>query len=89
MRTLLPCLLAAGALLSGCSESTEDNAEVLAERAAADAEANFETAKDAVRVGTAKAADAVSEGAENLSEELKEDHATDPEHGDGQLDGTD
>lgn len=91
MRRPLTALIAASALvaLGACSEQTEDNAAEFADRAAADAEANAEVVENAVREGTIVAADKVSEGADKLREELERDEQTDPDQGDGELDGTD
>ena len=70
------------ALLTACSETTEDNAAEFAERAAADTEENLEVVENAVREGSIEVADTVSE-------RLKEDEMDDPDQGDGALDGTD
>ena len=90
MRLALVSLSAITALaLSACSENTQDNAETMAERAAADTAANAEVVENTVREGTIEAADAVTEGAQNLKAELQQDEIDDPDQGDGQLDGTD
>ena len=91
MRTTLTALTAAAAALalSACSEQTQQDAQTTAERAAADTAANAEVVENAAREGTIKAADAVAEGAQDLQAELQHDEATDPDQGDGQLDGTD
>ena len=81
----IPALTLAGA----CSEQTQDNAETMAERAAADTEANAEVIGNEIREGAIVAADGVSKGAAELSDELAERDAADPDDGDGQLDGTD
>ena len=80
----LPTVLTAAAavLLAGCSQETQDNAEVMAERAAADVEANAEVVENVVREETIEVADTVSE-------RLSEDEQDDPDQGDGALDGTD
>ena len=90
MRHALATLSAVAALtLSACSENTQDNAEIMAERAAADTAANAEVVENTVREGTIEAADAVTQGAQNLKAELQQDEVDDPDQGDGQLDGTD
>ena len=90
MRIALASLSAVTALaLSACSENTQDNAETMAERAAADTAANAEVVENTVREGTIEAADAVTQGAQNLKAELQQDEIDDPDQGDGQLDGTD
>ncbi|GAA5054421.1 hypothetical protein GCM10023208_17250 [Erythrobacter westpacificensis] len=83
-------LAAPALLLSGaCSESTESNAEAMAERAAADAEANAEVIGNELREGAIVAADELSEGAAELSNDLAEADTRDTAPGDGELDGTD
>ena len=90
MRLALATLSTVAALaLSACSENTQDNAETMAERAAADTAANAEVVEDTVREGTIEAADAVTQGAQNLKAELEQDEVDDPDQGDGALDGTD
>ena len=90
MRLALATLSTVAALaLSACSENTQDNAETMAERAAADTAANAEVVENTVREGTIEAADAVTEGAQNLKAELEQDEVDDPDQGDGSLDGTD
>ena len=76
-------------LVGACSDQTESNAEVLAERAAADAEENAEVVGNELREGAIVAADELSEGAAVLSEDLAERDAADTDVGDGELDGTD
>ena len=90
-RQLLALTIATPALLlaGGCSEETASNAEVMAERAAADTEANAEVVGNELREGAIIAADGISEGASDLRDNLAEDHATDADPGDGELDGTD
>ena len=89
-RLTITALLGTAALaLAGCSENTQDNAEVLAERAAADTAANAEVIGNELREGAIVAADGISEGAANLSDELAEDDAQDTDPGDGELDDTD
>ena len=90
MRLALATLSTVAALaLSACSENTQDNAETMAERAAADTAANAEVVENTVREGTIEAADAVTQGAQNLKAELEQDEVDDPDQGDGALDGTD
>lgn len=90
MRKTLTALSALALIgLAACSEETQQNAAETVDRAAADTAANAEVVEDAVREGTIVAADKVSEGAENLRDELVEDERTDPDQGDGALDGTD
>ena len=91
MRIALTALSAAAAMLalSACSEQTQDDAGTMVDRAAADTAANAEVVENAAREGTIKAADAVAEGAQNLQAELQSDEETDPDQGDGKLDGTD
>ena len=90
MRHALATLSAVAALaLSACSENTQDNAEIMAERAAADTAANAEVVENTVREGTIEAADAVTQGAQNLKAELQQDEVDDPDQGDNALDGTD
>ncbi|MGB3794887.1 MAG: hypothetical protein WA957_01125 [Alteraurantiacibacter sp.] len=81
----VPALLLAGA----CSEETANNAETTAERAAADTEANAEVVGNEIREGAIVAADGISKGAAELSDELSARDETDPDDGDGELDGTD
>jgi hypothetical protein len=76
-------------LTTACSDQTEENAQVMAERAAADAEANAEVIGNELREGAIVAADEVSEGAAELRTDLAEADAADPDPGDGELDGTD
>ena len=76
-------------LAAACSEETQSNAQDTLERAAADTEANAEVVENAVREGTMDAAEGIKQGADNLQAELAEDEATDPDQGDGALDGTD
>tara|TARA_B100001057_G_C22488417_1_gene809221 strand:- start:184 stop:462 length:279 start_codon:yes stop_codon:yes gene_type:complete len=89
--TLAAVLITAPAalLLAACSDQTEENAQVMAERAAADAEANAEVIGNELREGAIVAADEVSEGAAELRADLAEADASDPDPGDGELDGTD
>ena len=75
--------------LAACSEQTQDDAQVLADKAAADTRDNLEVIENSVREGTIVAADKVSEGADDLKAELAEDELTDEQQGDGALDGTD
>ena len=89
-RLAITALMGTAALaLAACSEETQDNAEVTAKRAAADAAANAEVIGNELREGAVVAADGVAKGAANLSDELAEDDAQDPDPGDGQLDGAD
>lgn len=76
-------------LAAACSQETQENAQTTLERAAADTKANAEVVENAVREGSMEAAEGISEGADNLAENLAEDEATDPDQGDGALDGTD
>ena len=90
MRYAFAITSAAAALaLSACSENTQDNAETMVDRAAADTAANAEVVENTVREGTIEAADAVTQGAQNLKAELEQDEVDDPDQGDGALDGTD
>ena len=90
MRLVTSLLTGAFALfLAACSQETQDNAEVAAERAAADTEANAEVVGNELREGAIVAAVEISEGAANLKENLEEADAADPDSGDGELDGTD
>ncbi|SMQ69470.1 hypothetical protein SAMN06297468_1658 [Altererythrobacter xiamenensis] len=90
MRLVISLLTGAMALsLAACSQETQDNAEVAAERAAADAEANAEVVGNELREGAIVAADEISEGAANLKDNLEEADAADADPGDGDLDGTD
>ncbi|WP_066558578.1 hypothetical protein [Croceicoccus bisphenolivorans] len=91
MPKTLTALLATASMFgaAACSEETQDNAAVMADRAAADAAANAEVAENAVREGAIVAADKVSEGADKLEAKLEQDERTDPDQGDGKLDGTD
>ena len=90
MRLALATLFAVATLaLSACSENTQDNAETMAERAAADTAANAEVVENTVREGTIEAADAVTQGAQDLKAELEQDEVDDPDQGDNALDGTD
>ena len=75
--------------LAACSEQTQDDAQILADKAAADTRDNLEVIENSVREGTIVAADKVSEGADDLKAELAEDELTDEQQGDGALDGTD
>lgn len=71
--------------LAGCSQETQDNAKVTAERAAADTEANAEVVGEAIQDGAATAAGEISEGAAALEEQLD-----DGDRGDaGTVEGTD
>lgn len=91
MRKTLTALIAATfvAGLSACSEKTEDNAKIMADRAAEDAKANAEVVENAAREGAIVAADKVSDAAERMQGELRKDEANDANQGDGKLDGTD
>lgn len=91
MRKTLTALIAATFVvgLSACSENTEENAKIMADRAAEDAKANAEVVENAAREGAIVAADKVSEAADRMQSELKKDEMTDPNQGDGKLDGTD
>ena len=90
-RPVLAALIAkpAIALIGACSEETQDNAETMAERAAADTEENAEVIGNELREGAIVATDELSEGAAELSDNLAEHDAADAEEGDGELDGTD
>ena len=79
MPRLLPLALVAALSVAGCSEKTQDAAEVTSERAAADAKVNAEVVGEQLREGTAKAAGEVSEGAAALQDRLEEEGASDPE----------
>lgn len=76
-------------MAAGCSENTQNNAELAAERAAADAADNAEVLGEELRKGAIVAADKVSEGAASLRDDLTEGEASDTDPSDGQLDGTD
>lgn len=91
MRKTLTAVLAATTLFgaAACSEETQQQAATTADKAAADTRANAEVVENAVRDGTIVAADKIAEGADNLKTELARDKATDPDQGDGELDGTD
>lgn len=83
MRTTLIALSAITLLgLGACSEETGQNAAETLDRAAADTVDNAEVVENAVREETIKAAD-------KISAELKKDEQTDPDQGDGKLNGTD
>lgn len=83
MRTTLIALSAMALLgLGACSEETEQNATETLDRAASDTIDNAEVVEDAVREKTIEAAD-------KISAELKRDEQTDPDQGDGKLNGTD
>ncbi len=88
-KLLLVALAAPAVMMAGCSEETQSNAETTAERAAADTAANAEVVGNELREGAIVAADEVSEGASELRDELAENDTTDPNEGDGELDGTD
>ena len=75
--------------LAACSEQTQEDAAETLDRAAADTEDNLEVIENTVREGSIEAAEQVSEGAQNLQAELEQDERTDPDQGDGALDGTD
>ena len=91
MKTLSTLMLAMplALALGACSQETQDRAETTAEYAAQDAEANAEVVENELREGAIIAADEIGEVAQDLGEELREDERTDPDQGDGQLDGTD
>lgn len=91
MRKTLTALIAATFVvgLSACSEKTEDNARIMADRAAEDAKANAEVVENAAREGAIVAADKVSDAAVRMQGELRTDEANDVNQGDGKLDGTD
>ncbi len=91
MRKTLTALIAATAVLalSACSEKTQDNAEDMAQKAAADTRDNAEVVEDAAREGAIVAADKISAGAQKIQAELQKDELTDPDQGDGKLNGTD
>ncbi|AKM10908.1 hypothetical protein [Croceicoccus naphthovorans] len=80
LTALSASLIALG--LSACSEQTEQDASEMVDRAAADAADNAEVVENEVREATIDVADKVSA-------ELKQDEQTDPDQGDGALDGTD
>lgn len=83
MRTTLIALSAVALLgLGACSEETGQNASETLDKAAADTVDNAEVVENAVREKTIEAAD-------KISAELKQDEQTDPDQGDGALDGTD
>ncbi len=75
--------------VAACSEETQQNAAETADRAAADTRDNAEVVEDTLREGAIVASDKVAEGAADLRGELVEDEQTDPNQGDGKLDGTD
>lgn len=85
--TISLALAASG--LTACSDQTQQDAAETMDRAAADTQDNLEVIENSVREGTIVAADKVSEGAQELQAELEQDEATDPDQGDGALDGTD
>lgn len=91
MRKTLTALLAATTMLglAACSEQTEDNAKIMADRAADDAKANAEVVENAAREGGIVAADKLSKAADKVQAELRKDEMTDPNQGDGKLNGTD
>lgn len=91
MRKTLTALLAATTMLglAACSEQTEDNAKIMADRAAEDAKANAEVVENAAREGGIVAAGKLSEAADKMQAELQKDEKTDPDQGDGKLNGTD
>lgn len=89
-KTLTALLVATAALgLSACSENTQDNAADMAQKAADDTRANAEVVENAAREGAIVAADKISEGADDLQARLAKDEQTDPNQGDGKLNGTD
>ena len=88
-KLLLVGLVGPAVMMAGCSEETESNAEIMAERAAEDTAANAEVIGNELREGAIVAADEVSEGAGELRDELAERDSADPNEGDGELDGTD
>ena len=72
MRTrnlVLPAL--AALTLAACSQETQDNAALTAERAAEDAEANLDVIGEEIEDGAAAAAENVSEGAARLGENIR------------------
>lgn len=75
--------------LAACSEQTQSDAELAAERAAADTAANAEVVGNELREGAIVAADEISDGAAQLSDDLAAQDAADANDGDGELDGTD
>ena len=85
LTVLAICAIALGA----CSQETQDRTEQAAEYAADDARANAEVVENEVREGAIVAADGISESADRLGETLRNDEETDPNQGDGELDGTD
>lgn len=91
MRKTLTALMAATTLLvlAACSEKTEDNARIMADRAAADTRENAEAVENAAREGGIVAAGKISNAADKIQAELAKDETTDPNQGDGKLDGTD
>ncbi|GGD59136.1 hypothetical protein GRI62_00940 [Erythrobacter arachoides] len=64
--------------LAACSGETQESAELAAEGAARDAAANAEVAGEALQDGAVVAADKISEGAANLSNEIRESDNEEP-----------
>ena len=65
-------------VLGACSDETERNAEEMAERAAADTEANAQVVGEVIEEGAADAAGAVSEGAANLQDNIEAGDENEP-----------
>lgn len=66
------------ALLSACSQETEQNAAETLERAAADTEANLDVAGEVIEESAIDAAGSVREGAAKLKEDLEAGDTEEP-----------
>ena len=70
--------LASLLVLTACSQETQDNAEEMAERAAADTEANAQVVGEVLEEGAADAAGAVSAGAADLQDNIEAGDENEP-----------
>nr|WP_137676807.1 hypothetical protein [Parerythrobacter lutipelagi] len=64
--------------LASCSEQTQNNAQLAAERAGDDIEANADVVGEVIEEGAIDAADAVSKGAANLRDNLEAGDTEEP-----------
>ena len=64
--------------LAACSEDTQNDAALTAERAGEDIEANAQVAGEVIEEGAIDASEAVAEGAANLAEDLREGDEEEP-----------